>query len=96
MSAGIIRTWPQAIIALLVCVGVVIGLVSVLKQTPAGRPPEQEASVTRERPRISVFKECPLAEIDGKLIPLGQKCMYQDGELVGVQIKAGGGWVMAE
>lgn len=87
------------IAGILVSVAIALALVSVLKEHRQGRDPvpvTQQAAQNDDRPQMSTFKDCPMAIVDGVEIELGQECMYTNGKLVGVRIKAGGGWVMAE
>lgn len=89
----------SAMIGTIAATAIFIGTVSVLKRFEQGRDPAQvteQAAQNDDRPQMSTFKDCPMAVIDGVSIQLGQECMYTGGRLVGVRIKAGGGWVMAE
>lgn len=58
----------------------------------AGHSPGRQGDETL--PKAATYGDCPLAEINGKLVELGDECQYLDGELVGVHLTSG--WVMAE
>jgi hypothetical protein len=58
----------------------------------AGHSPGRDGTETV--PKAATYGDCPLAEIDGKLVELGDSCQYLDGELVAVHLT--GGWVTAE
>ena len=84
---GWVRYRLRVIVSAVLIIAFLIGAVSLLKLGPAGRPPKQE-------PQVATYGPCPLAEIDGQLIELGDNCQFIDGELVAVHLT--GGWVTAE